>query len=302
MVSAAILTGIMSVNAFAGGINVYLDDNLISFPDAQPKIINDRTMVPVRGLFEEMGFKIEWNDYSRIATLRGDDVVISAGEDLFMANRTSNLEKINISMETMPVISEGRLYLPLRTISEVTGKIVEWDSDTKSVLISTFTDEDDGTPVSKEGKMTASAEEYLSTVFNDISEIRKIVVSSKDPVLIRLYKLNLTGSQPNTAAYDSIYQYTHKLYDLEAPAGLAGVKESVDKYIEIVETACSLGAASIEDSSYTTDEFCQKINELADEKYQVSTAEFAVKLVEYFTANRVSFESIFSEYCLDVMN
>lgn len=302
IVTAALLTGIMSVNSFAGGINVFLDDNLISFPDAQPQIINERTMVPVRGLFEEMGFKIDWNDYSKIATLRGDKLIISAGEDLLMANRTGNMERVNISTEIMPVISDGRLYLPLRTISQITGKTVEWDANTKSVLISTPTEDEDGTPLTKEGKMTATAEEYLTTVFHDIAEIKKIVVSSNDPVLMRLYKLNPTGTQPNTAVYDSIYEYTHKLYDMEAPSGLNGVKASIDKFIETVEAACILGATSVEDSTYGSDEFYNKINELADQKYQISTAEFAVKLVEYFNANKVSFESIFSEYCLDVMN
>lgn len=296
-----LMMGITSVCVLADGINVYLDNNLISFPDAQPKIINDRTMVPVRGLFEEMGFKIEWNDYSKIATLRGDKLIIAAGEDVLMANRTSNMEKVNISMETMPVIREGRLYLPLRTISQVTGKTVDWDADTKSVLISSPA-EDDGTPVSKEGKMTGTAEEYLKTIFNDISEIRKIVVSSNDPVLMRVYRLSPTGTKPNTGSYDAIYKYTHALYDLEAPASLSDVKKAVDKYVEVIESACMLGEAGAENSALDEEEFYSKINELAEEKYQISTSEFAVELVKYFNDNNVSFEAVFTEYCLDVMN
>lgn len=41
-------------------INVYLDANEIEF-DVPPQIINGRTMVPIRAIFEKMGANVEWD-------------------------------------------------------------------------------------------------------------------------------------------------------------------------------------------------------------------------------------------------
>lgn len=302
ILTTAVLTAIMSVNTLAAGINVYLDDELVTFSDAQPKIINDRTMVPVRGLFEKMGYKVEWNDYSRIATFRGPEYTISAGEDVLMANVTNSNKEVVISQETMPVISENRLYLPLRSISQATGKIVDWDQDTKSVIITSPENiEADDTP---DGYMSGAAEEYLRTVFADISAIKQLVIESKDPVLYKLYKLDTNLTKPYVTDYSQIYEYTHKLYELEAPKGLSSVKTSIERYVGTIESACRLGLdnAEIDEENYDADALIAELNRLADEKYQISTESFAVNLVKYFNDNKVAFESIFGDTCLDVMN
>ena len=53
----------------ASNINVTLNGLAISFGDAKPEIINGRTMVPVRGLFEKMGYSIKWDSATRTALL-----------------------------------------------------------------------------------------------------------------------------------------------------------------------------------------------------------------------------------------
>jgi len=41
-------------------ISVYVDGARVDFPDQQPVIIDGRTLVPVRGAFEMLGFEVEW--------------------------------------------------------------------------------------------------------------------------------------------------------------------------------------------------------------------------------------------------
>ena len=46
---------------------------MIKFEDQQPVIVDGRTLVPVRGVFEFMGFDVDWNPTSRQATLMSED-------------------------------------------------------------------------------------------------------------------------------------------------------------------------------------------------------------------------------------
>ena len=54
----------------ASNINVTLNGLNITFGDAKPEIINGRTMVPVRGLFEKMGYSIKWDSALKLSLLK----------------------------------------------------------------------------------------------------------------------------------------------------------------------------------------------------------------------------------------
>lgn len=288
---------LMSINTFAAGINVFYDNELVTFEDAQPQIINERTMVPVRGLFEKMGYNIKWNSENRVATLSNSDIIIDAGENLLVAEAIGG-RGITLEQTTMPVIVEDRLFLPLRAISQATGCVVDWDGATKSVVITSPANVvDEGEPVSDEGDMTAPAQEYLTTVFDTIEAINKEIDAIKDPVLSAICGDNSNEGMPLNTEFPNIYNLTHKLYDLEVPSGLNKVDENVKKYIAIIESGCS---HSIENAE-TGEVDKEYIDSLKGEKEETSMM-FGVALVEYFNANRVYYEGVFGEYCLDVMN
>ena len=55
-----------------------MDGQQIEFEDQQPIIVDGRTLVPVRGVFEAMGFEVEWeNGYT---VLERDNFVIPIRE------------------------------------------------------------------------------------------------------------------------------------------------------------------------------------------------------------------------------
>ena len=74
-----ILTTAMSYNAIAFAspaaqptavlpdISVYLDGQPLTF-DVQPQIINGRTVVPLRAIFEAMGAKVNWDGDTQTVT------------------------------------------------------------------------------------------------------------------------------------------------------------------------------------------------------------------------------------------
>ncbi|MCL2576474.1 MAG: stalk domain-containing protein [Defluviitaleaceae bacterium] len=79
--------------AYAGDeIAVTIDGVLANFTDQAPVIVDGRTFVPVRGVFEQLGFSVDWNNDTRQATLANSDytVVLTAGSETFTTNGTSH--------------------------------------------------------------------------------------------------------------------------------------------------------------------------------------------------------------------
>ncbi len=105
----------------------------VEFTDQEPVIINDRTLVPVRGIFEHevLGFTVDWDQATTTATISNGTitVVIPVGSNVIYKND----EPITIDVPAQVI--NDRTMLPVRAISEAFGLQVDWDQDLKMVLI-----------------------------------------------------------------------------------------------------------------------------------------------------------------------
>ena len=142
------LTMMFPVSADHGEISVYLDAAKIEF-DVKPQIINGRTMVPIRAIFEKMGAVVEWdgNTSSAICT-KGDTVVKMTvnSMDMYINNQ---LTKMDIS----PVVIDGRTLAPARYVAEAFGADVQWDQNNNAVIITSSkntTEINNDTPISSD--------------------------------------------------------------------------------------------------------------------------------------------------------
>ncbi|MCL2376171.1 MAG: leucine-rich repeat domain-containing protein [Defluviitaleaceae bacterium] len=119
----------------ANEISVTIDGAAVDFEGQPPIIVDGRTLVPVRGVFEALGFDVGWEQETQTATLTSDDyvVVISIGSDVF----TTNGEEIPLDVPAQ--IIEDRTLLPIRAVLESVGYEVDWDGDTRTVLVTTPT-------------------------------------------------------------------------------------------------------------------------------------------------------------------
>ncbi|MFI3173566.1 MAG: copper amine oxidase N-terminal domain-containing protein [Bacillota bacterium] len=132
-------------------ISVYVNGSAISFTDAAPFIENGRTMVPLRGVFETMGYEVDWNaevwssnDDNLMRTYGSTNpalITIKTGTTVLMSEIT--VLKDNTIMQSgavvpsdaAPKMTGGRYYLPLRAIAEATGAEVSWNNDSRRVDI-----------------------------------------------------------------------------------------------------------------------------------------------------------------------
>lgn len=126
-------------------IKVQLDGEYLDFTDAEgntvnPTMMNNRTMVPMRKIFEEFGMQIEWSPSARTITAMNDDKIISLAIDSTIATieDRENSQKETIELDAAPVILDNRTMVPVRFIAESLEKEVAWDANNRTVIIIDF--------------------------------------------------------------------------------------------------------------------------------------------------------------------
>lgn len=124
------LLNIASSSAAKDGISVTINNKAVAF-DVPPQIINERTMVPVRAIFETLGATVEWNQINQTITSTKEDTTIV----LKINDYTMYVNGTPISLDTPACIINERTLVPVRAVSEALNTIVNWDADTQTVII-----------------------------------------------------------------------------------------------------------------------------------------------------------------------
>lgn len=116
--------------AAADQITVTVNGEKINF-DQHPIIENDRTLVPVRFIFEALGATVEWVPATEtvIAYQGSHRVVLQIGSYRMLQGGKTVL------LDAAPRLVNDRTLVPLRAISEAFGAVVEWLEESKTVVI-----------------------------------------------------------------------------------------------------------------------------------------------------------------------
>jgi hypothetical protein len=123
----------MPLQVSAENIRVAVDGEFLVFRDQVPIIVGNRTLVPIRFVFEALGFEVEWDTDTRTAiiTRPGDKITITVGSDTFTTNGTDHV--LDVAAEIMG----GRVLVPLRFPLESVGYRLEWDGVNRTVRVCT---------------------------------------------------------------------------------------------------------------------------------------------------------------------
>ena len=121
----------IAVYADIAEIQVVLDGVKVEF-DTPPQIINARTMVPMRAVFEALGAYVEWNEEAEsiIAHTEGGDIIklIIGSADIYINDNI-------YTMDIAPQIIDDRTLVPVRFVAVAMGYEVSWDEYERTVLI-----------------------------------------------------------------------------------------------------------------------------------------------------------------------
>lgn len=96
-----------------------------------PILQNERTMLPIRAIVEEMGGAAAWDEETQT-------VVLALGEDVLLLSVGSQTAFVNETPQTLdaaPILMNDRTMLPIRFVAEAFGFTVLWDEADSAVTI-----------------------------------------------------------------------------------------------------------------------------------------------------------------------
>lgn len=101
--------------------------------DVQPQLINDRTMVPLRAIFEALDATVSWDDATQvIKAMKGNTLI-----RLEIDDNTMWVNSKKVTLDVPATLVNGRTLVPVRAISEAFDLKVDWIEATNTVKVRT---------------------------------------------------------------------------------------------------------------------------------------------------------------------
>ena len=130
----------LEINTFSEELKVYYEGvDVYQASNEKPIIINDRTMVPLRPIFEAMGWEnesITYDDETKTAHFQGGDTSCEfTNESSIAIQYHSDGTIAEFTLDVPATIYNDRFYVPLRAFCEIWGQDIEWVNEERSVYV-----------------------------------------------------------------------------------------------------------------------------------------------------------------------
>jgi len=111
-------------------VKVFVDGAPVTF-DQPPMIGNGRVLVPLRGVFEQLGATVTWDPSAQtvLAERGATSVSLRIGSSQAFVNGQPQV------LDAPAMLVAGRTLVPLRFISQALGAVVAWDAASSTVQI-----------------------------------------------------------------------------------------------------------------------------------------------------------------------
>ena len=110
---------------------IYLNNQLLR-PEVSPINQNGRVLVPMRSIFEQLGATVNYNSLNQsIVATKGETVIRMA-----LGSRNALVNSLPVTLDQPARAYYGRTLVPLRFVSEAMGADVDYNANTRTVLIS----------------------------------------------------------------------------------------------------------------------------------------------------------------------
>ena len=111
---------------------IKLDDKILAF-EQPPVVENDRTLVPMRFLFEQLGDSVAWDEETQTVTASNESNTVTFS----IGSRIAEVNNAPITMDVPAQLIGDKTYVPLRFLSENLGYTVSWDEETRTASVIT---------------------------------------------------------------------------------------------------------------------------------------------------------------------
>ena len=117
-------------------VSVQLNGETVAFPDAQPEMVHDRTMVPFRAIAETLGAAVDYDSGAITAVKDGTRCDFALGGDtLTLSDNATGAVLETVTLDAEPYEKDGRTYVPVRFFAEAFGLTVQWDNDAQTAVL-----------------------------------------------------------------------------------------------------------------------------------------------------------------------
>ncbi len=239
-------------------INVFLNGELIIFPNQQPTVVERRTLIPLRGIFEKMGYSVSWDAKTKSCVISNDiqTITMRNGHKGMQVNDRAYM------LDVPAQIINDSLMIPLRAVAECTGATVTWDAPTKAVYINSNQNE----------QVTYSVNQFVVEYTEIISELEDAdkLFSTLNSLTDKNYgKMVNTLKNESEKAKISLNNVHTGLSEMTVPEEYKELQRLSLDAVENGIQLCKLIDSMINDEiSY--DEAAAEIKSISDEAFEIN--------------------------------
>ena len=173
----------ITMPVYAADIQIKIDGFVIP-TDTAPENINNRTMVPLRTISENLGAQVAWSDPQITISNSNTKCVLTLNSDAVVKNGVAE------QLDAKPYLKNNRVLVPLRFIAETFGCVVDY----KDSAVNVVTD-----PLEINGiKIQALQYEYHMTMGGKVQQIK---VNACNKAMYDLFMANKGNPTVAPAAY-----------------------------------------------------------------------------------------------------
>ncbi|KMY30712.1 hypothetical protein ACZ11_15100 [Lysinibacillus xylanilyticus] len=122
----AMILMLTSLPAYAAHSTIKIDGVVVT-TDAAPEVKNNRTMVPLRVISENLGATVNWKDSKVTLTNNKMQITLQPNSNTVIKNGKTEL------LDVKPYLKNNRLFVPIRFIAETFGCQVNYQNSTVTV-------------------------------------------------------------------------------------------------------------------------------------------------------------------------
>ena len=178
-------TAAMPVMADNEPIKIIVNDVELVIPegDTTPFIENDRTLVPMRAIFEALGAKVNWDGETK--TIVSYDPVSDVSITMQIDSANMFVGEESVELDVPAKIVNDRTVVPIRAIAEGMNSEVKWDGETRTVTVTKDITKADEPFANMPNPWTEYATlDELNAAINENSKVKYQVADPKTPAIV----------------------------------------------------------------------------------------------------------------------
>ena len=216
MSTGMLFSGVTVAYGEESNISLQINGSEIS-AEVPPTIIDGRTMVPVRAIFEAVGANIDFDAETKIITARNGDTTVN----MTVGANAVTVNNKEVQLDAPAVIVNGRTLAPARFVAETFGYTVQWDAENKIVKIN---GKESSTETTTETTTKATATSSSKKYYDEYSDVLDYGTFSGANLVDKM-TVELSDFKSHSYIYDFKYDESR----------FSGLDKVVETYAEQVE-------------------------------------------------------------------